>query len=45
MDIIARLTHYNPDGTKNGDSAPFTAKGIRIPLEVLLNTAQSLPIP
>jgi hypothetical protein len=45
MKLTALTTAYNPDGSQKGDSFPDTANGIRIPLEVLPNTSNTLPIP
>ena len=41
------ITHFNPQGEVTGgpDKVPFKFHGVRIPLEVLPNTSQSLPIP
>ena len=45
IELTALVTLFNANGTQKGDSFPDKANGIRIPLEVLPNTAHSLPIP
>jgi hypothetical protein len=45
MQLTALTTTFNPDGTQKGGPFPDTANGVRIPLEVLPNTSNSLPIP
>ena len=39
------LTHYDPQGKKKGDSVPFNGAGTRIPLEILPNISDTLPLP
>jgi hypothetical protein len=52
MQIDALITFFgldgkqqNPDGTPGTDGVKFKATGVRIPLEILPNTLDSLPIP
>ena len=45
MELTALVTIFNPDGTQKGDSISDKANGIRVPLEVLPNTSDTLPIP
>jgi hypothetical protein len=40
-----RLTHFKSDGTRFSDIDSYPAIGVRIPLEILPNDAQTLPIP
>ena len=45
MTFNGRLTHYDPQGTKKGDPEPFNGAGTRIPLEILPNISDTLPLP
>jgi hypothetical protein len=40
-----RFTHFNSDGKQTGTSTSFPANGVRIPLEILPNSGQTLPVP
>jgi len=40
-----RLTHFDSDGKQMNQKQIFPANGVRIPLEVLPNSADSLPVP
>jgi hypothetical protein len=40
-----RLTHFDSDGKQIDETQSFPANGVRIPLEVLPNSAHSLPVP
>jgi hypothetical protein len=40
-----RLTHFDSDGQRINGIQSFPANGVRIPLEILPNSAQTLPIP
>jgi hypothetical protein len=40
-----RLTHFDSDGKQIHDTQSFPANGVRIPLEILPSTANTLPIP
>ena len=44
MEITGQETHYGPNGNQT-DNSPFKANGVRIPLTILPNTIQQLPIP
>jgi hypothetical protein len=44
MTFTALVTHFNPKGERT-DQFKFNGNGVRIPLEILPNTAHSLPIP
>jgi hypothetical protein len=44
MTFNALLTRYDPKGVKTSDM-PFTGTGTRIPLEILPNTSDTLPLP
>jgi hypothetical protein len=40
------VTHYDPQGKKQqGDPEPWSGNGTRIPLEILPNTSDTLPLP
>jgi hypothetical protein len=39
------VTHYDPQGKKKGDPEPFNGAGTRIPLEILPNISDTLPLP
>jgi hypothetical protein len=39
------VTHYDPQGKKKGDPEPWSGTGTRIPLEILPNTSDTLPLP
>ena len=45
MVLQVQWTHFNSDGTRKDDIQSFPANGVRIPLEILPNSAQTLPIP
>jgi hypothetical protein len=47
MEITAALiTTFNPDGSlKESITVPSKTHGVRIPLEILPHTANTLPIP
>jgi hypothetical protein len=45
MTFNGLLTHYDPQGKKKGDPEPFKGNGTRIPLEILPNTSDTLPLP
>jgi hypothetical protein len=52
MELSAQITFFdvngnrlNPDGTPGTESVPFNANGVRIPLKMLPDTFQHLPIP
>ena len=45
MTFNGLLTHYDPQGKKKGDPEPFNGAGTRIPLEILPNTSDTLPLP
>jgi hypothetical protein len=45
MEITGQGTHYDPNGNPIGHPSPFKANGVRIPLSILPNTIQQLPIP
>jgi len=40
-----RLTHFDADGKRINGIQSFPANGVRIPLEILPNSAQTLPVP
>ena len=44
MTFNALLTRYNPQGEKTSDMS-FNGTGTRIPLEILPNTSDTLPLP
>jgi hypothetical protein len=43
--LTARVTLFDANGNQIGSFIPDVANGIRIPLEILPSTAQTLPIP
>jgi hypothetical protein len=45
MEITALQTHYDVNGNQTDHSSVKAANGVRIPLTVLPNTIQELPIP
>jgi hypothetical protein len=46
MELSEVLTHFNPDGTLIPNATrSFPANGVRIPLEILPKTSDTLPIP
>ena len=45
MTFNGSITHYDPLGKKKGDPEPFNGAGTRIPLEILPNTSDTLPLP
>jgi hypothetical protein len=45
MELGGTFTHYSQEGKQKGDSIPFKANGVRIPLEILPHTSDSVTIP
>jgi hypothetical protein len=45
MVLQFQVTPFNSDGQQNGDTRSFPANGVRIPLEILPHSSDTLPVP
>jgi hypothetical protein len=45
MVLQVQLTHFNSNGQQIDDTQSFPANGVRVPLEILPHSENTLPIP